>query len=599
MRRQGIYGSSLPTKKSKIVQASDFLIGGLIGKFERKYKVAFLTHNMNEHKEIFGEDIYSSYYGYESAELFWQNVVGVDAKLYVKSHVGHTGSAYDGVNATASPLDGSSVATIRIDSAYKSELDYSISGNRTGYKIINGARFSTALDGAPNTNDLFLVLDSVAGIRVGDIIKCTHTGPVYVYKKITSISESDNKVYFADAFGSSSFTDGDTVEVMGFQIKTYRKSIKGIVSEVETDLGEIWCTMESEVTDFYVQNVHAENKWIKVTDLASVSALQLSFPVDVSTVTYLASGADGTSPTTASHWAVDLTAFDNLPIRMIANCESTDITIQKAIETYNRGRWDLPKTIFNIAENQSKAQLITIGNKYQRSDDVLGGIPAQWLYIQDPFATANNAPYRAVPNVGAIMGLWIRSIGTKGIHYIPAVMDLPIYGVEDVVGDQILSEIDRTDLCSAGVNVIQNLSGRGIVLRSWYTPSTTKEFMFGNGIMMRDFIKVSTVDSLTDTQNEPNTMVRIKESKMAVLQFLYNLWAVGSTGSVPEGETFGQSINTDGSYTKAEDHFQVQADTINNPQASIDAGERNIDVWFSYPAPASSIKIGVGILLRG
>ena len=108
MRRQGIYGESLPTKKSLTVQASDFLVAGLIGKFERKYQQAFLTHNMNEVKEIFGLDIYSSYYGPEQAELFWQNVSGVDAKLYIKSHVGYTGSAIDGVAATVNLLDGSS-----------------------------------------------------------------------------------------------------------------------------------------------------------------------------------------------------------------------------------------------------------------------------------------------------------------------------------------------------------------------------------------------------------------------------------------------------------------------------------------------------------
>lgn len=598
LRRQGIYGESLPTKKSLTVQASDFQVAGLIGKFERKYKIAFLTHNMNEHKEIFGDDIYSSYYGPESANLFWQNVSGVDAKLYVKSHVGYTGSAYDGVAATASPIDGSSAPTIKIDAAYKTNLDYSVSGNRTGYKITNGARFTTACDGAPSTSDLFIVVDSVAGVKVGDLIKCTHTGPAYVYKKITSIDESARKLYFGSAFGSAAFVDNDAVEVMGFRIQVYRKSDTGIETEVETDLGKTWCTMEPEVTDYYVQNIFANSKWINVTDLASSSALNLSFPVDVSTVTYLTTGADGTSPTTAAHWSLDLTAFDNLPVRMIANCESTDSTIQKAIETYCRARWDLPKVIYNIPENQTKAQLITIGNSYQRSDDVLGVIVANWLKITDPFATSSIAPYRSVPNVGAIMGLWIRSIGTKGIHYIPSQMDLPIFGAQDLSGDQILSDIDRTEVCQAGVNVIQNLTGYGMVVRSFYTPSTTKEFMFANGIMMREYHKVSFVDSLFPTQNEPNTMPRIKESKMAMLQFFYNMWQNGSTKSVPTGETYGQSINLDGTSTKPEEHFQVQADLINNTQSDIDSGNRNLDSWFSFPSGAASIKIGIGLMLR-
>jgi hypothetical protein len=85
---------------------------------------------------------------------------------------------------------------------------------------------------------------------------------------------------------------------------------------------------------------------------------------------------------------------------------------------------------------------------------------------------------------------------------------------------------------------------------------------------------------------------------MAILTFMLSLWRKGSTGTVPEGETFGRSVNEDGTLTTWEDHIIIQADAVNNPQSSIDAGERNIDVWFSYPAPATSIQIGVGILLR-
>jgi len=72
----------------------------------------------------------------------------------------------------------------------------------------------------------------------------------------------------------------------------------------------------------------------------------------------------------------------------------------------------------------------------------------------------------------------------------------------------------------------------------------------------------------------------------------------GSTGFVPEGETFGQFEKEDGSATKFSDHCQIQADIINNPQANINEGERNLDSWFTYPTPAGSIRIGVGFMLR-
>ena len=108
------------------------------------------------------------------------------------------------------------------------------------------------------------------------------------------------------------------------------------------------------------------------------------------------------------------------------------------------------------------------------------------------------------------------------------------------------------------------------------------------------------VDSLADTENEPNNFARIQTSRSAVVSFMTKLWRRGSTGNVPEGETFGQTIDPEtGQGSAISDHFQVQADNINNPQASIEAGERNIDTWFTYPSPAGSIKIGVGLMLLG
>jgi hypothetical protein len=357
--------------------------------------------------------------------------------------------------------------------------------------------------------------------------------------------------------------------------------------------------MESEVTDFYVNNVHATNRWLMATDLASAQVLNASFPVDVATITYLASGADGTAPTTTAHWANDLTAFDNLPVRFLTNAETTTVTIQKAGETYCKARTDNPKWIYNIAENRTKAQLITIGNNYQRSDDVLGVCVSDWLKITDPFTTSSLSPDRHIPCVGHVMGTWIRSIGLNGIHYIPSVYSTPLNGINGVVGyGSTFSDIDRTDIADAGVNIIQYVNGSGYIIRNFFTPSTATEFKCANGILMREYIKNSCVESLAPSENEPNAFTRIKESKMAILNFFYALWDRGSTGNVPTGETFGQGQDANGNSTKPADHFYVQADAINNTQATINVGERDLDSWFTYASPAGSIKIGVGLWLR-
>lgn len=602
LRRLGIYGANLPTKKARVIESSDFLIGGIIGQAERKYDQVFEIRNMNEYKEIFGTNFSSTYYLFDSVNLFFQNSVGTDATLYVKAHVGNTGSALDAVTATVNILNQAGQTGLVFKAGYKTVLEYGVHGNRIGHKITLIDRFTTAANGSGTKDDLYAVLDSVAGIRVGDQVKFVATagGGATVYKKITSIDENAGRVYFAGAFhASANLADNDVISVPGFQIQVYEKGVSGLVKEVETDIGKIICTMEPEVTDFYVVNVFANHKFLVITDSARVeAAINQEFPAAVSTITYLASGADGTAPTTNAHWQYhNETAFNSKPVRFLANCETTLETVNKSLEIYSKARWDNPVILGNLASNQTKAGLQTIGSLYQRSDDVLQINTAHWIQITDPFSTSPLAPARSVPNVGALMGAWVRTIGTLGIHYVPAVKQIPLYGVVGIYGTQFTDDFDRTDLAEYGINCIEYLSGYGYVIRNWFTPSITTEYQFGNGLLMRNYIKVSCVDSLQSTENTPNSFTRIKEDRMAIIMFGRKLWNTGSTGTVSTGETFGVTETADGTFTTFEDHFECQADIINNPQSSINTGQRNFDIWFSYPSPAGSIQIGTGFLL--
>lgn len=602
-RRLGVSGKNLPTQKAKVVEASDFLVGGIIGQFERAFNRAYVVQNPTEFQEIFGLQIDSAKYGNDAVTGFFNNVSGVDAKLYVVSHAGYDGSVIDGVTASAALVDGTPETVLTLKDGYQEDLGYGTSGNRTGYTITNGVRHTGAIKTASTKDDTFIVVDQPAKYRVGDIVKVEATGvaPVTVYKKITSIDEAAFKLHFSGVFHASSNPEiDDIVTVLAFRLRTYRKETTGIVREVDEELGKIWCSTESENTDYYVENVFSVSKWLDVTrDSTSPATLDLTLPVNVATVTYLASGAAGTAPTTAAHWSNDLTLLNTLPVRMIANPETTTLAIQQAMETYCRGRDDTPKVIYNIGADKTKAQMITEGGLYQRSDDVLGTIVADWVKVEDPFTNSVIAPARIVPNVGHVMGTIIRTIGLKGIHYIPQ-KDTPVFGIVgvDIDNSDTIDDNDRTDIAEAGVNLLRNIPGFGYVIRNLFTPSISTDFQFFNGIMLREYIKVSSVDSLQTSENQPNSFNRIVDDKTAIQNFLYNLWAVGSTGTVPEGETFGQSFNDDGTATDPEDHFDVQADIVNNPQPAINSGERNLDVFFTYAVPAGSIQIGVGILLR-
>ena len=676
-RRLGVYGVNLPNRGSTAIQPADFSIGGLIGVFERSYDQAFPCRNMTELQSIFGGDFSSSYYGNESASLFFNNAAPANATLYVKAHVGNTGSAIDAVQASSNAVDQalSPQTTLTIKSGYQGITEYGTHGNRVGYTITNGARFTTSIKTQGTAQDTYVYCTSVSNIKVGDIIKVAATGQTAgsIYKKVTAIDESTGKVSFATAVylgttsrhtgtatstsaghlvdsaadftsegvttadvvtnntsststtvttknsatdltvGADIFTSGnsytiypgtyskvaDVVTVLGFKINTYEKTLTGIVNEVDVNLGKLWCTMEPEVSDYYVNNVFASSSYLIVKD-ASVSEtnIQDTYPATVATVTYLTAGAAGTAPTTLAHWQYhNETAFDALPVRFISNCETTLATVHASLETYSKARWDNPKILPVVAADQTKAQLETIGAGYQRSDDVLMVVVAQWVQIPDPFATSATAPLRSIPNVGAVMGTWIRSIATLGIHYIPSTTAVPLRGISGILGTQFTNDLDRTDLLNYGVNCIDFRSGIGYTVRNFCTPSTTTVYQFANGILMRSFFHVSFAAALIDSENTPNSMGRVRSDKNKCDFFMRRMWERGSTGNVPEGETFGQLENADGSLTKYEDSVFMEADIVNNPADALARGERNIDGWFKYPAPAQSIAIGLGFII--
>jgi len=608
LRTFGVNGANLPVKRTNAVVASDFQIGGIIGNFERKYNRAFQVSSPEEFAEIFGNQINPNDYGPDAVNGFFDNTVGASPTLWIQTFLGYSGSAIDSVVASKDVADVNSTPDVdayNIQAAYQEELEYGISGNRTGFRITHVDRFSTlAAATVAATGVSEATLDSVVGIVVGDIIAFrTNSGADIVYKKVTNVNEGENKVSWDGNFEVSvgsgeTLAVDDVVAIPGFTVQTYRRSVAGIESEAEISMGEQICSTEAEVTDFYVENIHAANRYLKVTE-ASASTLGGRLPAENDSTVYLENGADGTAVVTAAAARVFYERLNDADVRFLANPETTDVSIQKELELYSKARTknDNPIVIGVIPEDRTKSQLITVGNSYQRSDEVDMIIPANWLEVTDPFSTSQNATLRKIPNCGHVMGAWIRTITTLGIHYVPAVNSILLLGAEGVVGEQFLNNRDRTDIAEAGINLIQQRVGVGIKLANCRTPSTDTAYVYGNGIAMRNFIKISSVDSLQSSENTPNARNRLNADRMAILTFLYNLWLVGSTGDVPEGESFGQS-EVDGVATVPEDHFTVTIDPIKNSAANLQAGLRDYDTYFTYPAPGESIRIGVGILLR-
>jgi hypothetical protein len=617
LRRQGVYGKNLPTKKSGSVQASQFSIGGMIALMERRFDHAFDVSTPQDVAAIFGNQVDPAAYGPDVVDGFFKTLMGQNGKLYLYSPpncaTGSPGALTDTQASMALP-DGGGTAQLplMIKPGYQTYPEYGTGGNRTGVRIEVGNRFATALTANATATDVAMTLDSVADFHKGDIVKIVCSGgtvPATVYLAVDSVNASLKQVIFAAAFGTVAFPLlGDAVSIPGFKIRTYRKTIDGVESEVDVELGKQWLGLNPLATAYYPPNVFEASSWIVVTMVTTTTVLASRMPVAQATTVYpgstvanatLVPATDGAAITTEGQLYRALHAFDSLPVRFLGYSETTDAAIQKSGETYCKSRDDNPVWIGLLPESRTKAQLITLGNNWQRADEVDAVLVGHWGKRTDPFQSSPMAAPRHVPLIGHVMGLACQGIEVKGIHASCAQKDMTLQGLVGIVGTQFTSDTDRTDLANAGINCVEFVTGYGYCLRNFLTPSTVVEFQFANGVVMRNYIKVSAVDSLQLSENTPNSLNRIASDATAIEAFLRKVWDHGSTGNVAAGESFGQEVNLDGSYTKFEDHVDIRADAVNNPTSSLQAGNRNVDVYFTYPAPAGSIQIGVGIMMRG
>jgi hypothetical protein len=638
LRQQGVYGANEPTRKGSSVQPASFTIAGLVCQMDRRFDAALPVSSPSDVQMIFGGQSYSGLYGPDAVDGFFKNLGGQPATLYIYSApncaTGAPGAISDTVASMSLPdLAAAGQKPITITPAWQTNTEYGLPGNRTGVRVESWAPgaagvpvpgtttfptgyrgFTQAAASTVNASPL-ITLNSVLDLVVGDIIgmyDSTHSA--YIWSSVVQINAATKVITVADNFLSTSrqINTNDYVFVPGFRIHTYRKNLAGVEAEVDTNLGQIWLSLNAADSNHYPSTIFAAGNYINVA-VTATSTTVLSgqkMPGTLATTQYpdgtpptggtFTAGADGAPFTALGQYYRAHHAFDALPIRMIAMAETTDQTIQQGLELYceNRVLGDNPVAIIQVPVNQTKQQLQTIGYNWQKGGESDAVILAHWGQRQDPFSLSPLALPRNIPLVGHAMGLWCQSIGLKGVHFIPCTKDMGIQGLVGIVGTQFPVPTDRTDLANAGINCVENIQGYGYVIRNFMTPSTAIEFQFANGVMMRNFIKVSVVNGLQTSENTPNSLFRIQNDKTAILSFLYGLWNSGSNGNVPTGETFGQVLNPDGSATKPTDHFEVRADAVNNPVSSLQAGNRNYAIYFTYSVPGGSIRIGVGIMLR-
>lgn len=590
-RQLGVFGYTLPPLVGNTIQPADFGIAGVMGRFRRQIAGVVQVNNVAD-LSLIGGDYQSGKYGRYVLDTFFANLKGQPARLYVKPFV-----PSNAVQASLVLNDASAASTITVKAGYQGKADKSADGNSTGVQVIpataSAGRFATTASASAILGATTISLTQVGGIVVGDVLNILSTAVVH-YAKVTAVNESAGTVTVSAT--TRAIVQNDPVFVMCFKIQCYRQNSRGITSLYSTPENNIWLSLEAETGAFYIGNAFANHPYLTLTNNNSVSGMGLKYPVAVSTTTFLASGADGTAPATASDWSGEYANFDTLPIRFLFNTDTTLTTVNVAGEAYCGARSDAPIWLYNIASQQSYSSLITLGNTFQRSDIVNGVICASWRNVADPLSNQPNG-YLEIPTNGAICGAWIRTFYTLGFHRSPAGYDVPLAGFIDtpLATEDTFTEQQRTDIANAGINLIQKVAGAGLIVRTFITPSTNVGGLFGKFLIMTNFIKVSAVQSLANTESRPNKITTLKDYGEIIRDFGRKLYKGSYPFGIDRDGAFGAFIKQDGTLSTLDDVFTVDASQFVNPQSSINIGQGNIIVRYYGASDLTSLAIGVGV----
>jgi phage tail sheath protein FI len=268
--------------------------------------------------------------------------------------------------------------------------------------------------------------------------------------------------------------------------------------------------------------------------------------------------------------AAAFSRFDTLDIQLLCCPESSTSTVVTGGLSYCAGRGDC-MYIGHTPEGNDVSAARTYGQGFQ-AEKAYGALYFPWVRVADPIGTQ-----RWVPPTGHIAGVYARTERERGIWKAPAGNAAQIRGALDV--DQHITDVDHTDLVKNGsVNAVRFISGRGIVVDSSRTLSTSPLWLYVNVRLLFNFVKSSLKDGLRWVVQEPNDDRLWNKVKYNTIRpFLLGLWRRGAFGPGSPDEV-----------------FTVKIDEENNTPANIQQGIFTAEVYFYPSRPAETVIITVG-----
>lgn len=334
---------------------------------------------------------------------------------------------------------------------------------------------------------------------------------------------------------------------------------------------EVWEDLQdAHNAALMINNASAGSKFITVKSTASETTLSAA------SLTPLTNGSDDNlSQDNVSRQVRDaVNRFNTYEVQLVCCPESSEQGVASELLTYCENRGDC-MFVGHTPMGADGSAAKDYGKKL-RGDKVYGALYFPWIRIYDPLDPLGHKP-KYIPPTGHVLGVYARTEHERGIWKAPAGNAARINGALDLQYN--ITDTEHTDLVKNGsVNAVRFISGKGIVIDSSRTLSTSALWLYVNVRLLFNFVKSSLKSGLRWVVQEPNNESLWNKIKYnSVTPFLMGLWRQGAFGPGSPDQV-----------------FTVKVDAENNPPANIQQGILSVEVYFYPSRPAETIIITVG-----
>ena len=369
----------------------------------------------------------------------------------------------------------------------------------------------------------------------------------------------------------------NTKPVMNINAKTDGAWGNNIKVEVRAGLAEDTFTLrvyyKEELLETYREvNMETLEVEVKSSDLISVVALGDTIP-EVTPKTALAGGLDGIDGIVDSDYIASLTAFDAVPVNLLAIPGITTVTVQKGLIDYATARGDA----FAVTEVPMGLGIVEAKDyvtKEAKLASEFGAIYYPFIQVSDPIGLGKN-PTKLIPPSGHIIGAIARTDNSAGVWRAPAGTDVKLLGAIGLGYN--MSDAEQDILNPENINAIRAFDGEGICI--WGTRTLSGgEYKYIPVRRLVNFIEQSLKANMLWTVFKPNDENLWGMIKSAVEGFLSTIWAQGGLKGA-----------------SAKNAFFVKCDAELNTPDVIDQGRTYVDIGIAPQKPAEFIVFRISL----